>query len=172
MTETIRKKMADKLPAFKNRNSDTTPSSDAGNNFYYSTQIIRFITQHVFSLLARGHSLSFENSLEKRKDKQYTGQSQSFYPSLIFPKEWLNIPLVDSAAEIDPKTVEDTLLAIIKEGEITEKFRRIHQIDNIEVVQSVEDFEKYIKELVEDIDDPEDDYLIKGRCEKCNDWNK
>jgi hypothetical protein len=171
LTQTIRRKIYETLPAFRDIDSNRT-SSTSESNGYYSTQITRFITEHVLLFLAQGRPLSFDNSLEKRKKKQLPNQSESFYPWIITSRTWVNTPLIESITEIQLEQFHQILLGVINEGEIMKKFQRIHEIDDIDVGQSIDDFEKHLQELVEDIDEPKDDYPIRGECEKCNDWNK
>jgi hypothetical protein len=170
LTQTIRKKMHENLPIFTDWNSDTT--SAVTTNFYYSGQINRFITEYVLSSLAEGYQPTFENVLEKGKQKQYPEQEESLYPWVVTPREWLNNYLFQSITEIELERVGSILRPIISEGEIMKKIRRMFEIEYMEIRQSKKAFEESIEKLTKKIDDRHDDFLIKGKCEKCKEWNK
>jgi hypothetical protein len=161
--------MLENFPTFTDWNSDTT---SVLANLYYSGQINRFITNHVLSSLVAGQNPNFNNSLEKRKQKQYAEQKETMNPWVVTPHTWLNSYLVESIKEIQPEIIESILHAIISEGEIMKKIRRMFEIDYIEIGQSKHDFEKGIQELARKIDDRHDDFLIEGKCKKCEEWNR
>ncbi len=123
LTQTIRRKMHESLPAFRDIDYNKT-SSTSGSNVYYSTLITRFITEYVLALMAQGSPLGFENSLEKRKRKQHPDQSESFYPWVISPRAWVNTPLVESVTEIELERLQEILLTVIKEVEIIKKISK------------------------------------------------
>ena len=45
-------------------------------------------------------------------------------------------------------------------------------IRHIEIGESQKAFKNGIRKLSKEIDDRHDDFLIKGKCDKCKDWNK
>jgi hypothetical protein len=169
LTQTVRKKMQDNFPEFADWESDTTSE---GANFYYPRQIVPFISRHVFVSLAARSQPNFENTLEIRREKENVDQPPSSYPWNIIAKTFLNLPLLHSTTEIDLERMRSTLIEITNEGEIIKKMDRMVDILHIEIGESKKAFEKGIQKLAKDIDDPHDDYLIKGKCEKCKDWNK